>query len=380
MKVLVLTHEFWPFRGGIATYVENLSTAATALGHEIVLCAPDFGEDLSVRDKERFAFRVERYRSGPYSARRLPGLIYRSEKFSRVRGYDRIHCVDAAYIMGMAVVNRFRKAPFVATVHGTEILSMPKSRQARWLGVTDMFLKPDRFFTNSAFTRDLLLDRFPTLRERPIDVTPLGVDEFWKSEPEKPGEVLPQLGIDSGSKTILTVARLDSRKGHLSVIRALAEAPESLRREVTYVVVGERNNPDYEALLIQQAEDAGVKIVMAGRVTDQSLLDLYASCDLFCMPGEADPKKVEGFGLVYLEAAAQGLPSLASRIGGVPEVVKDGQTGVLVDAGDVQSLSNHMVELLTDDQKRAEMGRKARKHADTFSWRRCAELTYGGCC
>jgi len=373
----MLTHEFPPFRGGIATYACELAIAAQALGHKVTVVAPDFGEDLTERDRATYQFTVRRYKAGVYSRRELLPLLIRSWQWSRNNNYDVIHAIDVPYVMGLSFVNRFRRAPFVATAYGTDILSMPNSKQAKVLGVRNMFSFPSRVFTISRFTRDLLVDRCRTVSDDRVLITHLGVDARWFEPARKTDEALVKLAIPKDHKVILTVARLDERKGHRTVLRAISQLEERLRQKLTYLIVGKGDDSSYEQELQTLAGECGAKVIFAGGITDDDLRALYAAADIYCMPGEPHPKKVEGFGIVYLEAAAQKLPSIASAIGAVPEVVLHEKTGLMIEPGDVKSLAEALTKLLTDEPYRRALGEAACEYAQTFTWKRCAEKTYG---
>jgi len=103
---------------------------------------------------------------------------------------------------------------------------------------------------------------------------------------------------------------------------------------------------------------------------------LYASAQLFCMPGEPHPRRVEGFGLVYLEAAAQGVAAIASRLGAIPEVVVDGETGIVIEPMDHTALGAAVLQFIQDPAFAQRLGENARKWASGFSWHRCAQETY----
>ncbi len=376
-KILMLTHEFPPFRGGIATYASRLAGAAHRLGHQVTVMAPDFGRQLIRSDREDHPFEVIRYHSGPYSYRKMLPLLWRSCNFSEYGSYDLVHAVDAAYILSLAFLNRFKSVPFAATVYGTEILSMPSSRQARFLGLEDMFHAPAQLFTISSFTQDLLIRHCPRVSPERVRVTPLGVDQNWFGPAELAPGVLCKLGIPESHRVILTVARLDERKGHRIMLEAVSRLDPEVKAELSYVIVGKKNNSAYEQELHRLAAACGAHVLFTDEVSDEMLHALYARACLFCMPGQPHPKKVEGFGLVYLEAAAQGLPSVATRTGGVPEVVIHGQTGLLTDPLDVTALTEALATLLTDEPLRKMTGERARRHAMAFTWERCAERTYG---
>jgi glycosyltransferase involved in cell wall biosynthesis len=94
------------------------------------------------------------------------------------------------------------------------------------------------------------------------------------------------------------------------------------------------------------------------------------------MPGVPVKGSVEGFGLAYLEAAAQGVPSIATRLGGAAEAVAHERSGLVVAPGDGEALSRALSSLLDDPELHARMKAGALAHAQEHSWRRVAELTY----
>ncbi len=159
----------------------------------------------------------------------------------------------------------------------------------------------------------------------------MGVDDSFFDPPDGPNGIRAKFNIPPEKKILLTVSRLDERKGHRVVLQSLASLPADVRSSVAYVMTGEAQNPGYLEELRELASGIDVPVVFTGLVSENELRSLYANAYLFCMPGEPNPGKVEGFGLAYLEAAAQGLPAVASSIGAIPEVVVHDQTGLLVE-------------------------------------------------
>ncbi|PWB70810.1 hypothetical protein C3F09_08640 [candidate division GN15 bacterium] len=377
MKILMLTHEFPPFRGGIGTYSCQLARAAHEIGHEVTVVAPDFGQDLTAPDRLTYPVTVERYRAGTYNFRRLPFVVARTWRESRRRDYDILHAVDPSYTLALAFLNHLKRIEFVATAHGTEILALRTSKQARILRTGDLFDRAAVVFTNSEFTRSLLIQHCPRVDIARVRVTQLGVDPFWFGAGEKSEQVRTSLGIPVGNRVILTVARLDERKGHETVLKAVAQLSDQLKAKLTYMIVGSESDRAYTRKLRDLAATCGAEVRFISGISNEELRNLYGCADLFCMPGEVHPKRVEGFGLAYLEAAAQGLASIGSRAGAVPEVVLHGKTGLLIEPGNSTELAGYLTRALTDDAYRRALGEKAKEWARSFTWRRCAEQTYG---
>ena len=211
-------------------------------------------------------------------------------------------------------------------------------------------------------------------------VTPLGVDAHWFEAPTAPArEAFNQrIGRQADDQVVLTVARLEGRKGQLTTITALGALPEAQRKRVRYVCVGKEVQAGYAQQLQQAAAAQGVTLVLTGRVPDDELLAAYGSADVFALTGIEQPRSVEGFGLVLLEAAAQGLPAVVTQVQAIPEVVLQGVTGWV--APQARALPECFAQALNTKAQGA--GRQALRqqcisHARQYTWDRCAEQTYG---
>lgn len=181
----------------------------------------------------------------------------------------------------------------------------------------------------------------------------------------------PQLELTSpdpqrdGAPSLLTVARMslaEQYKGHDVVIRAM---PELVRRfpDLRYDIVGDGDaRPGLQALAAQM--DVAEAVRFHGVVSESALQAHYAQASLFIMPSRA-----EGFGFVFLEAMAHGLPVIGGNVDATPEVIVDGETGLLIDPTSVEAVIEAVSRLLSDDDQRMRMGETAQRHvADTFSY------------
>ncbi|BAL78847.1 glycosyltransferase family 4 protein [Bradyrhizobium cosmicum] len=375
MRILILTHEFPPFRGGVGTYCVETARAATAEGCTVEILVPDFGKD-NTADDRRYPFAVRRFAGGVYATRALPSLLLALLR-ARPWTFDVVHAADWPFVMLIPWLRFLMRGRIVATMHGTDVLLLAKSRVAGWLFGRAYLRGADRVVANSRFTEKLVLEHHPYLGSpRRTAVTLLGVDPFWFQPAVGASETLDRHGVPKDRKLLLTVARLDVRKGHRHLLQALALLPQHAKDQLAYVIVGKALDPAYQDELKRLAQASGVPVVFAGAVSNEDVRNFYATAWLFCMLAEPNPEKVEGFGLAYLEAAAQSLPSVAAPNGGVPEVVLDGETGILLADRAPERLADLLVDLLGRREDVARLGSAARTWAQTFSWQRCAELTY----
>ncbi|MFJ6143058.1 glycosyltransferase family 4 protein [Streptomyces anulatus] len=163
-----------------------------------------------------------------------------------------------------------------------------------------------------------------------------------------------------GRPVILCAARLVPRKGQDTLIRALP----AVRRAVPDAVLLLTGDGPYARTLRRLAADTGVAdaVVLAGGQPHAAMPEHYAACDVFAMPCRTRRRglEVEGLGIVFLEAAASGLPVLVGDSGGAPDTVRDGVTGHVVDGRDVAAVADRLVELVRDRAAARAMGEKGR--------------------
>jgi phosphatidylinositol alpha-1,6-mannosyltransferase len=164
------------------------------------------------------------------------------------------------------------------------------------------------------------------------------------------------------------VARLEQRyKGHDVLIRALPLVRARIPSVRLQVVGDGVLRPVYEGFAASLGLDGSVEFL--GPVDDATRDELLARAHVFAMPSRLPfDGGGEGFGIVYLEAGAHGLPVVAGRAAGALDAVVDGETGLLVDPADHVALAAAIVELLSDRAKASALGERGRARAASFSW------------
>jgi glycosyltransferase involved in cell wall biosynthesis len=163
--------------------------------------------------------------------------------------------------------------------------------------------------------------------------------------------VRAEFRIPADAPLVGVVARLDSQKGHIYLLRAWVQVTAALP-EARLLVVGDG---PLRGELQQQTYDLGLEgsVIFAGRRED--VPRIMAALDVVTLPS-----LWEGFGLVLLEAMAVARPIVASRVSAIPEIVVEGETGLLVPPRDVDALAAALIALLRDQQRATEMGRRGR--------------------
>jgi glycosyltransferase involved in cell wall biosynthesis len=381
-SILLLTGEYRPFYGGIATYAQGLAEAAQRAGHDVTVFAPApppaAADDVAAADRAS-GFTILRYaHRGGWQMR--PALLARTWAIVASRKWDVVHAIDTPHARALALINLVRRVPYIATVHGDELMWCRGVRRRLWR-LLGAYRTADRVVCNSAFTQRLLIERGFVPATQPTVTSYCGVSEFWFERDglngAEGGDVRARLGIPQDRDIVLTVARLDERKGHRLVLAALGALPQALQRRAVYVVAGPDLAHDYGQALQGLAAASAVPVVFTGALPDRDVRALYGEARVFCMPNEPHPDRVEGFGQAFLEAGAQRVPSVATRLGGIPEAVIDGVTGLLVDPMDVAGLAAALALLLADPALAERLGAAAELRARRMSFDRCMRLTYG---
>jgi phosphatidylinositol alpha-1,6-mannosyltransferase len=259
--------------------------------------------------------------------------------------------------------------PFVCYVHGEELVSNRSSRL--YTRITRRVLERAALvIANSHHTAALVEHDWQADPARIAILWP-GVDTA-RFAPAPPDErVRAELGWD-GRLVVLTVGRLQKRKGHDRML----EAVDMLRGRyprLLYAIIGDGQERPALERQVQRA-NLGNHVQFHGAVDDDRLVPALQQCELFALPNRTVDGDLEGFGMVLIEAQACGRPVLAGASGGTAEAVRAGETGVIVDCTLAEPLADALAVLLDDPAQRTRMGRAARHFAvETFDFDRNAE-------
>lgn len=369
MHIAVVSPEFPPAIGGVETYALEYCKALVALGHRVTVY-------------------TRRHPQGEPSVEGVdikPTLRMRLHEDRRALALEK---ADAWHAMNAACAWLAEDHPrLVVSVHGNDFLRpyyplvqpdwkrLPggwwlEPRQPRWLRplwisrtakLMERTLPMARhILANSRYTEQALLARLPACTGR-TSVAYVGVAEKFFGIVRQPQE--------DGIKHLLTVCRLsEPRKNVESVLRALAK----LRDEFTfrYTIIGDgADRTRLQALSHALGLDDSVDF--SGFVTQDELHAHYARADLFILASSIIPNSHEGFGIVYLEAAASGVPSLAARLAGAAEAVEENVSGMFVEEPTTEALENALRQFL-NGSRRFYSG-ACRDFARRFTWRRVVE-------
>ena len=257
--------------------------------------------------------------------------------------------------------------PYICWSHGEDASSAWAAREFKAL-MPRIYNGASAVLANSRNTARILAD----LGVSPSRVTVVypGVDTN-RFSPVVDGTAIRERHRLDGKCVLLTVARIEHRKGHYLVLQALAKLLPA-HPHLHYVIVGDGGE---RARLETMTDALGLRraVTFAGKVADADLPRYYAACDVFVHPNRVDGTDLEGFGLVFLEAASTGKPSIGGNSGGVPEAVLDGETGLLVSGADVNELTGAIARLATSPSMAGACGAAGRARVmREFTWERAA--------
>jgi glycosyltransferase involved in cell wall biosynthesis len=255
------------------------------------------------------------------------------------RQYDIVH---ANWLIPQGIIQSFLKTPYVVTGHGGDVTSLNTFpfRPLKYRCIHNA--------TGVVAVSEPLLDVMNAIYENPNStVIPMGCDTTMFGQQHRIENYFHQ----DGNKVILFVGRLAEKKG----VRYIIEAMQHIK-DARLVIAGDGNlRQELEQLahqILQQNHMDENRIQFIGPKTHEELKTIYASADIFVMPSvTAKDGDKEGFGLVMLEACASGLPVVASRSGGITDLIQDEQNGCLVEERDVKGLADKINELLHNQEK-----------------------------
>jgi len=362
MKVAMLTHSTKP-RGGVV-HALHLSEALTDLGVDVHL----------------FSLRKWREKSYPHGFFREVSVPFDIFPY-RARGnlnedvkrmistydenlpldFDIYHTQDCIGGNALSLLKKKVSAPTIRTVHHVDEFRGPLLTKLQ----EDSINLCDVKVTVSEYWKKKLKEVYHVdshVVHNGVDVKRFDPDRYPK--PERPG-------VD-----ILFVGGLEARKGlehlFLAVENLLPQHPGTRLTVLGRSGMTSAQEFDERRLFSILAKRLGIgrNVRFLEQVSDEQLPGLYALCDVLVLPS-----RMEGWGLALMEAMAMMKPVVATRVGGIPELVEDGKTGYLVDLGDVLGLSEAITKLIENPSLRKKMGRQGRLSAKKYTWDNAAKKT-----
>jgi len=353
--IVFLTQSFPSRLGGIENLVSNL--ALNLSKKEKILIFADSHNSLkdSAYDSEN---------KKKISVDRTGGLKFfrRRKKIRKLKtfiNHNKVKFVIADTWKSMELVIEFlnnKNIPTICLAHGNELLY---GNDVKYNRIKDTLNKVSAIIANSQYTKGLIKDL--KLKNKNVSFVYPGANDLRKIEKNSFIEL-------KGEPILITLARLEKRKGHVKIIEAVRKLKLKFP-SIKYIIAGEgpeRNN----LKKIVQKYNLNSSIYFVGLVNESQKKFLYEKADLMVMPtlDESKRRSIEGFGIAYLEAAFFSIPSIASNVGGTPEAVLNNKTGVIIK--NFKHLYHSIYKILLNKKLLKRLGKNAQTRAiKEFSWR-----------
>lgn len=368
MEIIIYTHEFPPFLGGLATTSYKLAQGISRAGYKVKVLAPNYPglESSPYEDSEFQIIRMNRLTQNHGVFTPLKEIIgfYHLKKLLSENKTDVLILVtrEAHFAGGLLkeypdkVIARVAGYEAYRYLLGRKFLNRIIGKIMKWL-----YLSCEKVICPSEATRKLMTRA--GIHESKTVVIYNGVDpKFITSAPDAGmiSKLKNDLLISDNEKIVLTVSRLVPGKGQDQTIRALYEVNKQFGN-FKYVLVGDGF---YEANLRQLADKLGLKnkIIFAGPVSHNHVINYFDLCDIFVLANRTIESKenIEGLPNVVLEALARGKPVISGIPGGAKEVVENDITGYIVDGNDIKEMADKLLKLLENTDIARDFGSKAK--------------------
>ncbi len=377
MQIVMLTWEYPPHLvGGLARHVQGLARALVATGHDVhVLTRSAPGESSEAVDEGVRVRRVLPYFQEPHDFHlwvchlNFALMEAGADLLRRLSGPVVLHAHDWLAAHAAKGLKNLYHLPLVATIHATEHGRHGGIHDGRQQYINDiewwLTYEAWRVIVCSRCMRAEVQGLF-RLPEDKVTVIPNGIDLPAADAPE---DVPPREAYaDPGERLLFHLGRLVPEKGAAVLLETL---PLLLRRHPVRLVIG--GVGPYREELERRARELGVahRVRFTGWLGDREVQALYRYADAAVVPSTYEP-----FGIVALEAMASGVPLVATRVGGLAEIVRHGENGLVANPGDPVSLAEQIDRLLTDRKLAKGLASEARRAVmQRYSWEGVATQT-----
>jgi phosphatidyl-myo-inositol dimannoside synthase len=371
--ILIPAYDFKPLLGGIANYGHELAVQFSKRARVHVLSRKLPGME---EFDQRLPYKVSRIRTPPSALLSFPLFARTLRRLIRLQPPDAVFC-PMWFPDGAACRWALKGAPipYFVAAHGTEVFEdfTTLRNSVRTVLVRRLkrkvFHDAEKVFPVSQYTRKAVLEEAGGNDNGVITVNN-GVNSMIFKKTAGKSNVEARYR-PRGERILLTVTRLYPYKGVDRMLESLPAISQAVP-DVKYLIVGE--GPDRQRLEDLTARlGLQAQVSFLGRLALSEIVELYNLADLFVMLSREEPPDVEGFGLVFLEAAACGLPSVGGRSGGIPDAIEDGKSGWLVDPVNIEAIAATIIDLLKSPERLERASEVCLSTAPQKSWERAAD-------
>ena len=352
--IVILTQCFPSRIGGIENLMFNLTYNLSKKCKVIVLADQhNIIKDTIFDNKFKKDFLVRRFGGIKYFRKR--NKIRELEKIISFKKVNAIICDSWKSLEVPIQKFKNKNLPFICLVHGNEVIIKNKRHHKR---ILNCFNNVKKIIPNSEYTKNLIKVINPQLKN--IKIINPGVANF--------DNIIEQdVRLINGHPTLLTLARLEKRKGHKYILHSINNL-KKIHPNIRYIIAGEGEERSNLEDLVSSLNIAK-NVMFIGSINEGQKKFILKNTNLMVMPtiDESEKQSIEGFGISYIEAAMFGIPSIASNVGGTKEAVLHNETGMIID--NLDKLEATISNLLSNEIKMKDLGKKAKLRAEVkLSW------------
>ena len=351
--IIILTQCFPSRVGGIETLMYDIALNLSHK-HDVKVLADqqNSAKDLEF-DKNNKNFSILRFKGLKFLRKR--------NKFNQLKNICSSNNIEAVITDSWKSLEwpinflKEKKIPIISLVHGNEIIIKNDNHHKRIKKVLEL---ANALVVNSSYTKNLLSKISENFKK--IEVIYPGV--------KSTKNIIEQaIDLDDSYPTLLTLARLEKRKGHSYILKSIFNL-KKIYPNIQYIIAGEGDQLENIKKEIKNYNlESNVKLV--GTINENQKKFIFSKTDIMIMPtiDETHANSIEGFGIAYIEAAQYGIPSIASNVGGTPEAVLHNKTGLIIN--NFNELDESIKNLVENKQNRIELGQNAKTRAENeLNW------------
>ena len=346
-KTLLLTHEYYPFKGGVARYCYNMFKFFDPDDYMVVTDHPEVESEDNILQTSLTSRFIK------------PSWIFSFWKIRKIIKDNNIKQVFTPNILPLGSMAHFLGVPYIISLHGLDINLALKNKPKL---TAKILRRADKIVVNTKNTAKIIshLD----LPKEKIHLIYPSLDFSLSFDPNKLSKIKQSLKIKTNDKVLLTVGRLNSRKGHDMVIRAVNQLQKDVN--LKYIIVGSGDFKKELLLLIRKYKLQDRVFIYSG-VEDEDLIYYYKLANIFVMPNRSSKTDIEGFGIVFLEAARVGIPIIGGEGGGVTELFTHEKEALLVKTDNLEQLVEYTRRLLNNPEEADKLAKRALARSRDFA-------------
>lgn len=372
-RILVITDRYLPEIGGSITWLHNVYTRAEP--GTVWILTQDHPEAAAF-DRAHPGLNIVRRRLKRYPFLKPESLLIFLKLFLTAMWIVVRHRIEVVHVgknipegYVARLVKRLLEVPYIIYAHGEDICVCAEDPKLQPT-IQPVYNDAIAVIANSRFTVDVA-KQAGIRPEHVAQISPGTDPEFFHPDRRDPG-LVEKYGLED-RLVLLTIGRMQRRKGHDYVIQCLPEIRKTLPN-IAYLVASDGEEWNYLHELTREKEVEDV-VKFLGPVEQEDMVKLYNTCDIFIMANRTMPGgDVEGFGIVFVEAGACGKPVIGGMSGGTADSIRHEENGLRIDASRHQEIIDAVTGLGTDPQRRREMGQRGREIVlEDYTWDVIAE-------